>query len=641
MSDSMPLLFIALALGTGLTKPSPADAQDFAGEDAPADTDSWEEEKKGDAPIPLTEPVYEMVVRARRPLSQDRTQDEVEVDGQRLRQSSRGSTLEALSQESAGMYVPGRGALHGVARGATGGIHIRGLGGSPNSQVLVVEDGVPDYMGIFGHPIPDAYVPFLIDDALVIKGGDSVLYGTNAMGGVIVLRNRWRDADGFEIFNDAAYGSYSTLRETVSALGRTGNLDLVSAFHALSTEGHRDGAGGNALVGHLAARYRFTPDASLSLRNKVVHLTGSDPGPVTHPHTGHWYDVWRNNASLQFEWRCKPLVLSVTPLFNLGVHSLYDGFWSHDYVAGGIAEANFRLHSSAQLLVGMSGQHVDGQVENRVEGERLKVKGLTDLSGYGQISWQPVRPLSVVAGARFLYSIPYGPVLLYKGGLRWSIYRGLYAHTRIARNFRQPTIRELYLPFPTANPQLRPEYALNWDVSLGYESESFLLSGTGYRTRADDLIRYFGAWPTAEVVNVDHVLIWGVEGRVGVRGLGPISLFLSGDWRDVGRYTRQNPRAKLDFTLEANHEFGPHFLGGSLTGEWVHGLYMANYGRNPMEDAFAMDLALRYRYTSPHTPFTIEPYLFLRNFLDRSYAFVEGYPMPGFHALLGLKIGLI
>jgi hypothetical protein len=30
----------------------------------------------------------------------------------------------------------------------------------------------------------------------------------------------------------------------------------------------------------------------------------------------------------------------------------------------------------------------------------------------------------------------------------------------------------------------------------------------------------------------------------------------------------------------------------------------------------------------------------LRNFLDRSYAYVAGYPMPGFNAMLGLRVGL-
>jgi len=132
------------------------------------------QEKEGGGPgeETLLEPVE---VVSPEPAGRDRTQGETVVTGEDLRNSSRASTFEALAQESADIYVPGRGAMHGVANGASGGIRIRGLGGSPNSQVLVVEDGVPDYQGIFGHPIPDAYLPFLLDDVLVVKGGDSVL----------------------------------------------------------------------------------------------------------------------------------------------------------------------------------------------------------------------------------------------------------------------------------------------------------------------------------------------------------------------------------------------------------------------------------------------------------------------------------
>ena len=67
---------------------------------------------------------------------------------------------------------------------------------------------------------------------------------------------------------------------------------------------------------------------------------------------------------------------------------------------------------------------------------------------------------------------------------------------------------------------------------------------------------------------------------------------------------------------------------------------MADYRRQPIPDVFVMDLALRYRYASPARRLTLEPYLLLRNFLDRRYAYVAGYPMPGFNALLGLRVGL-
>jgi outer membrane cobalamin receptor len=460
------------------------------------------------------------------------------------------------------------------------------------------------------------------------------------MGGVIAIRSRWRNQEGYEVFNDSAYGSYATLRESASLLARLGSWDLAGGVQAMSTDGHRMGAVGDELVGTTAARYRFSPELKLTVRNKVVHLDGSDPGPETHPFLDHTFEAWRDNASIQLAWSHDNLRLNVTPYLNVGVHRLYDGFHSTDYVGGGIAELEMKLHPTTELLLGLATEHVDGEVENRITGIQTPVTGLTDASFYNQLTFRPIERLSFVVGSRELYSSRYGFVPLYKGGVRWSIADGFYVHTRVVRNFRQPTIRELYLPFPTANPDLKPEYALNWDFGAGYVSEHLEFSLSGYRTEADNLIKYFGVWPSAEVVNIDHIVIWGVEGRAGVKRLGPVSMFVTGDWQDVGRFTRQNPDAKVNFEVNAGQEFGDHFVGGAITGEWVHGLYMADYSRQRIPNVFVMDLALRYRYTSPARGLMLEPYVLVRNFLDRRYTYVEGYPMPGFNVLVGLKVGI-
>ncbi len=606
-------------------------------------------------PLPAaSSPASDVVVHASRPASRDRTQDGTIIAGDRVRDSARTTLFEVLSQEAADVYVPGRGiGLHGVANGATGGIKVRGLGGSPNTQVLIVEDGVPDYQGIFGHPIPDAYLPHLLGDVLVVKGGDSTLYGTNALSGVVVLRNRWAARDGFELEVDSGYGSYHTLRQSISALGRAGPWNLAGGLTVFSTEGHRDGAGGDSLVGTAAARYRFTPALCLTLRNKVVHVQGGDPGTASHPTVDHWFDVWRDTVSAQLVYSRKGLRLAVTPYLNAGVHRLYDGFYSHDYVGGGTGELEARLHPAATLLLGLAADHVGGRVEDRTTGESERMRDFGSGAVYGQVTLRPWAPLTLVLGGRGLWSSAYGLVPLYKAGARWDMGRGFYVHGRVSRNFRQPTVRELYLPYPVANPDLKPEHAVTSDLGAGYLAGRLEVAVTAYRTEARDLIKYFGSWPTAEVVNLDHVVIRGVEGRVRLRELGPLSATLAAAWQDVGRYTRQNPDAKVNFTVDAAHRFGSHHLAASLSGEWVRGLYMADYARYPMPNVFFMDLALRYRHEATASlPWLggLEPYILLRNLLDRRYAYVgaylpgtnevASYPMPGFNVFAGLRLRL-
>jgi outer membrane cobalamin receptor len=251
---------------------------------------------------------------------------------------------------------------------------------------------------------------------------------------------------------------------------------------------------------------------------------------------------------------------------------------------------------------------------------------------------RPATHTDIVLGVRELYSNRYGSVPLYKAGVRLGLAQGVFLHSRLSRNFRQPTMRELYLPYPVANPDLKPERSLNADLGLSLFAKYLEVSLTGYRTAATNLIKYFGAWPAVEVVNIDRIAIWGMEGRVATRGLGPFLMVVSGDRQTVGRYTQQNPSGKFNFMVEATHALGAHHLKGTLSGEWVRGLYMANYSRQPMGDVFVLDLALRDRTLFVHRRLTIEPYILFRNLLDRRTSYVQGYPMPGFNVLAGLKM---
>ncbi|MBN2718506.1 MAG: TonB-dependent receptor [Deltaproteobacteria bacterium] len=579
---------------------------------------------------------FETTITERHPHGKDASMGTTVVDGDTLRSSTRSSTLEAISQQDAGVYVTGRGALHGVSNGATGGIYIRGLGGSPNSQVLVVEDGVLDYQGIFGHPIPDAYMPYLIDEVVVVKGGDSILYGTNAMGGVIIINNRWRKTDGAELQNDASYGSFNTLRESVAVLAKRRRLDFSCAFTGFSSDGHRTGAGGNEMVGHGALRYRFKPRWRLEMRYKVIHVQGADSGPASHPNPDHWYDVWRNNISAGLNWKRDDSRLTFVPFFNTGIHRLYDGFLSRDYVTGGTLEWQFRPVQMANVVLGISGQYVDGHVENRSDGVTENVRSQTDFSFYNQIAFRPFNWLTVTAGTREVYSLTYDFVFLSKMGIRLCLPKNLYFRTGVRRNFRQPTLRELYLPFPSANPDLKPEYATTADIETGYESEHFHASVTGYRTRADNMIKYFGSWPTAEVVNIDHITIAGVEGAIRVKKKESLFFNLSMDARDVGRYTKQNPSLKANATVG----FDNRRLAADLAAEWVHGLYMSNYKTDGIDDVFFVDAQVRYRFKAAKNNHAFEPYLQVRNLLNRSVSYVEDYPLPGIHIMVGLKLSV-
>jgi outer membrane cobalamin receptor len=588
---------------------------------------------------PVTE-LDRMVVRERRPEGRDETSKPTIVSGDDIRESFRATPLEYLAQRSADVYITSRGTgLHGIASGASGGIHVRGLGGSPNSQVLVVEDGVPDYQGIFGHPIPDAFIPALIDRVVLVKGGDGVLYGTNAMGGVIVVENRWPVEQKTKVSSESAFGSYTTFRQRLCVEKRAGRVAMIAAGNAFTTDGHRAGMEGNSAAGQLGLRADFNNDWSFSVREKIVHLNGNDPGPATHPHTDHWFNVLRNSAIVCLDGKIGDVALVSNVWLNAGEHTLYDGFYSRDYTGGCKVEANGALGEILELIAGIQGNYVDGSVRNRIEKTSEQVVPMTDGALYGQAAVSPCKRLQVVAGGRTLYSDPFGFVPLYKCGIRWELFDTLTLHTHLSRNFRQPTLRELYLPFPTANPDLQPEYAMNVDGGAELRWQKVRLGCTIFRTRATNLIKYFGAWPTAEVVNIDEIKIWGVDINGGVMDIGPVSVEAAYCWQDVGRYTKQNPEAKANATLSVRHNIGGWNAGMEIGAEWVHGLFMNNYRRDPIDDVFFIDMTIRAA-TQTARGITIEPFAIVRNIADTEYEYIEHYTMHGINGICGINIEL-
>lgn len=128
-----------------------------------------------------------------------------------IAESDESALLPILNGRIPGLFVTERGVTgFGVAQGSAGQISMRGIGGSPTTGVLMLIDGHPQFMGIFGHPLPDSYVASDVERVEVIRGPGSVLYGTNAMGGVINIITKKQDSDGVNANARMMIGSYNT-----------------------------------------------------------------------------------------------------------------------------------------------------------------------------------------------------------------------------------------------------------------------------------------------------------------------------------------------------------------------------------------------------------------------------------------------
>lgn len=194
------------------------------------------------------------------------------------------SLLPTLTEHVPGLFTTSRGVMgYGVSDGSAGAISLRGLNGS-SGRMMVLIDGHPQYAGIFGHPISDAYQSMLADKVEVVRGPASVIYGSNAMGGVVNIVTRRNRTSGVETQLHAGAGSYGTVETELTNTVNAGQFSSTIAASYNRTDGHRRNMGFEQYGGYAKAAYRFSDRwdifADVYLNN-VLYKTIDNPAPDT------------------------------------------------------------------------------------------------------------------------------------------------------------------------------------------------------------------------------------------------------------------------------------------------------------------------------------------------------------------------
>ena len=157
------------------------------------------------------------------------------------RQHGTSQLLAALSGEVPSLFVSQRNIFgFGVSNGGSGGIKIRGVGGSPTNSILMMVDGQPQFAGLYSHPVADFYETEYVDHVEVLRGPGSVLYGSNAMGGVINVITKHAQQDGVQTVLTSQYGSYNTWQSSLTNMVRKGKFSSMVSLGYDRTDGLQD-----------------------------------------------------------------------------------------------------------------------------------------------------------------------------------------------------------------------------------------------------------------------------------------------------------------------------------------------------------------------------------------------------------------
>ncbi len=409
------------------------------------------------------------------------------IDRKQIEQSMQPSILPILTQQVPGLFITARGIMgYGVSGGAAGGMSLRGIG-SGSGRLMVLIDGHPQYMGLMGHPIADAYQSLMAERVEVLRGPASVLYGSNAMGGVINIVPRQLHEEGVKTNLNLGYGSFNTLQSEVTNRIRKGGFTSLISGSYNRTDGHRRNMGFEQYGGYAKLGYEFSPYWNIRGDVNVTHFNASQPGEVTDPMIDADQSITRGMTSVAVENRYERTSGAVSFFYNWGDHWINDGyttnpddknnpkpyrFDSHDDMMGISWYQSAQLFTGNRLTAGVDYYRFGGKAQNRyVEGERngerehIVDKVQHEIAGYIDFRQDISHWLTLDAGIRIDHHSHIGTEWIPQAGLSFHLPGSIELKASAGKGFRYPTIREMYM-FPPKNPDLRPESMWNYELAF-------------------------------------------------------------------------------------------------------------------------------------------------------------------------------
>jgi len=499
----------------------------------------------------------------------------------------------------------------------------------------------------------------------IVRGPQSVLYGADAMGGVInIITKRWGKKP--TLYVGAEGGSYATARQFAGVGAANEWADFSLAFSHIRTEGfssadadlpgnEEDDGWENFTV---SSQLGITPsdwlDMGVSFRSHDGR-TDLDGGG------GPYRDLEDYHENKQ-EVFVRPYI-KVTAFDGLWEQILGYGFTNHDrayrdYPWGDSDyegkkheiswQHNLYLHKTNTLTVGFE---YEKEAMKSVDpwGPPMDESAYT----YSLFAEDQIKLFNIsytTLGVRWDNHEEFGDHITFRGTQAFVIDKtGTTIRGSIGSGFRAPSIYELYAPpffdgwtmswKPVGNPGLDPEESIGWDVGAQQSlfDNRITLGVTYFHNEFDDLIKYIDG---GGYVNIDNAETWGIESFIEVFPFKDLSARVTYTYThtddEQGEPLLRRPAHKTGFNVCYSFldERGTASLDLLYVGE-RHDMDSSVWParRVELDDYVVVNLSGSFKVHK-----YVEVFARVENLFDQDYEEVFGYGTPGISAYGGVKL---
>lgn len=598
------------------------------------------------------------------------------ISGEALRARGTLFVLDALRQ------VPGVVVAQTGSFGTTASLFLRG-GESDYVRVLVDGVAVNDAGGAYDW---SGLLAENVDRIEIVRGPASVLYGSDAVAGVIQIFTR--AGEGSPRLSLAARGgSYGTTEGRLSLLGGSPAARYSVAATRLATSGtlpFNSGYTSTALSGQL----RLAPARGTNVRiaarwrDGTVHYPTGSAGQLEDSNAYRPQRVLTASidAGRFFTPRLEARLLVGGSRATSGTVDRPDGpadtVGVYTYLSDGTAErgsidARGNLYLTPRTVL-TAGAELEGERERSTtyyessygppSNDDFRAQR-TNRGYYAQLAGNMGSALSFTAGGRVDDNDRFGTFGTYRVAAGARLGNSVRVRAALGTAFKEPSFYETFATgFVTGNPALRPERTRSWEVGLSRDLASgrATASATWFAQRFRDLIQYTSLPPREGAPNYFNVAAANADGA-------ELELVLRSavDLRASYTYLRTRVTdAGFDSTASANFVRGSRLLRRPThLAQLRVARRLAGRGNVSLDVAYVGAREDRDFGSYPARPVVLAPYatvgagaelaimrdarrpdlaltLSAENLLGARYQTVVGFPAPGRTLLAGVRLGL-
>jgi vitamin B12 transporter len=567
-------------------------------------------------------------------------------------------TYQYSSIDDAFRNIPGVSVQKSGGYGKLSTMTIRGANAN---QVLILVDGVRVSSPTLGQTDLSDISPDLIERIEVIRGGQSTLYGADAIGGVVNIITK-KGTGPFAATLENMGGNYDTLhnRLTTSGTYKIFNYSLSGSHLESNGQFQNDNANINAVSGRIGVSLPF--DSSLSF---VYRYNKTDTGvpvksvfpppqpivPIINPNAKQQTETtvmslegktrpvewWESRARISRYTNNQGFQDPVDPGFDFDVP-----FRSQVDVVRREAEwlNSFFIGKWSTTTLGFGYRHEEG--DNK--GVFRTARSVPSVMFEQQLRF--LERLFITGGFRIEDDSVFGQATTGQGSVAFVIKEtGTRLRGSAGTGFRAPTFNDLFFP-DFGNPDLLPERSQTWDAGFDQSlwQNRVRLKFTWFATHFTDAITCCVVLPTAPFggpVNAGKARSKGVESSAEVDILPSLVASFTYTYTDTDNLQTNRPLARIPrHSGSAGLTWEPIPRLSLFTQVYVVGSQFDSYGDVYNSGHTRVDAGGTYRLLNQLGWLQrLELVARAQNILNEQYAEVRGFPALGANFLIGLRAG--